>query len=121
MISRRLLMASGVASSLMPLIARAATSGISLSGTMEQGSLVIGRTAPGSKVSFDGTAVRVSPEGLFACGLDWNRTTTATVKADHADGTTESQVITPVVRQYDVQKVNGLPPNTVNPPPEVLD
>ncbi len=121
MISRRLLMASGVASSLMPLVARAATSGITLSGTMEQGSLVVGRTMPGSKVSFDGTLVRVSPDGLFACGLDWNRTTPASVKADHADGTTETQAITPVIRQYDVQKVNGLPPNTVNPPPDVLD
>ena len=37
-----------------------------------------------------------------------------------SDGTVETQSFTPSVRQYEIQHVNGLPQNTVTPPPEVL-
>ncbi|HEY0303246.1 MAG TPA: M23 family metallopeptidase, partial [Rhizomicrobium sp.] len=92
-----------------------------VNGSREQGSLIVGRAAPGARVTFDGDAINVSPEGLFACGLDWDRTKPAAIMARFADGTQTDRMITPIVRQYNVQRVNGLPQHTVTPPPEALE
>ncbi len=121
MISRRALLASGGALTVMAFSARATSSRVTLSGTMEQGSLIVGRTEPRARVLFDGDPLHVSPEGLFACGLEWNRTEAAHLSVQFADGTSESHEIAPVVRTYNVQHVNGLPPNTVTPPADVLE
>jgi murein DD-endopeptidase MepM/ murein hydrolase activator NlpD len=121
MISRRALLASGGALTVMAFSARATSSRVTLSGTMEQGSLIVGRTEPRARVLFDSDPLHVSPEGLFACGLEWNRTEAAHLSVQFADGTSESHEIAPVVRTYNVQHVNGLPPNTVTPPADVLE
>lgn len=121
MISRRLVVASGVAAFALPALARAETPRLSLTGTLEQGSLIVGRTMPGARVTFDGEAVRVSPEGIFACGLDWDRTKAARIVAGFTEVDQAVRDIVPIVRQYNVQHVNGLPPSTVSPPPDVLE
>lgn len=116
MISRRLLVASSLATVFIPIFARAATARLTLTGSMQQGGLIVGRTEPGATASFDGEALHVAPDGLFACALAWDRTTPAHVVVRYADGTAESREVAPIVRQYNVQHVNGLPPKTVNPP-----
>jgi murein DD-endopeptidase MepM/ murein hydrolase activator NlpD len=120
-ISRRSLIASSAVFATVPLIARAPAPRFSLIGTMEQGSLIVGRTEPGARVTFDDTSVRVSPEGIFACGIEWNRTRVARLSTQFPDGTSEAREITPVARTYVVQRVNGLPQNTVTPPPDMLE
>ncbi|MBS0472457.1 MAG: M23 family metallopeptidase [Proteobacteria bacterium] len=120
MISRRLLLASGLATLAIP--ARAdSSSRLILTGTMEQGSLIVGHAPPGATATFDGDAVSVSPDGLFACGFSWDRTKPADIAIRCADGTRETRTVTPIVRQYDVQRVNGLPQSTVTPSPEIID
>jgi len=121
MITRRLVVASGLAAALAPALARAATSRLSLSGSMEQGGLIVGRVEAGARVTLDDTALHVSPDGIFAFGLGWDRATPAHVAAQFADGSSDSRDVTPLVRHYDVQHVNGLPQKTVTPPPEVLE
>jgi murein DD-endopeptidase MepM/ murein hydrolase activator NlpD len=119
-ISRRRLIGSGVACAFVPAFARADGSRLTLSGTLEQGSLIIGRTASARKVTFDGTALRVSADGTFACGLEWDRTAAARIAVRYTDGTSETRDVAPVVRQYTIERVNGLPPQTVAPSPEEL-
>ena len=121
MISRRLLLATGAAAAALPSLARADNSPLVLTGSMEQGSLIVGRTAAGAKVFFDGDPVHVSPEGIFAVGLDWDRTRAARLEVRVDANAGAIRTITPVLRQYNVQHVNGLPPNTVSPPPDVLE
>lgn len=118
MISRRLLLWSGSAFATAPLLARAETSRLSLIGSLQQSSLAVG-TAKGASVTVDGKAVSVSPEGLFAFGLNFDQTKPSEVVAKFADGTSEKRDVVPVVRKYDIQKVNGLPQKYVTPPPEV--
>ena len=120
MISRRLLIGSGIAATLAPAFAHATASRLTLSGTMEQGSLIVGRTTPGTAVTFDGDPLHLSPDGLFACGLEWDRTKAAHVSAQYSDGTLDERDVTPVVRRYNIQHVNGLPPKTVSPSPEEI-
>lgn len=121
MISRRLLLAGGAALTAAPLVARACAAKLSLTGTLEQGSLVVGRTAPGAGVTLDGVNIRATPEGAFAFGLEWNRTFAARLTVQFSGGAIESRDIVPVVRQYAVENITGLPPETVTPPPDALD
>ncbi len=121
MITRRFVVGSVLASAAIAPLARAETPRLTLTGSLEQGSLIVGRTMPGAKVTFDGDAVSVSPEGIFACGLDWDRSKTARIVAGFTDVDQAIRDIVPVARQYSVQHVNGLPPSTVSPPPEVLE
>jgi murein DD-endopeptidase MepM/ murein hydrolase activator NlpD len=94
---------------------------ISFSGPLEQGSLVVGKTEAGTSVTVDNVPVRVSPQGLFAFGFEYNQTKPAKVSARFADGSTETQSITPKVRMYEIQRVSGLPEKYVTPPANVIE
>ncbi len=87
---------------------------------MEQGSLIVGHVNFLAAVRFDDTPLSVT-DGFFACGLDWDRTKPARITARLDGGSELTRDIIPVQRQYNVQHVNGLPPSTVSPPPEVLE
>ncbi|MBN9545640.1 MAG: M23 family metallopeptidase [Alphaproteobacteria bacterium] len=90
-------------------------------GAMEQGSLALGYANPKATVKIDGQAVRLSPDGVFAFGFAFDQTKPSLVEVTWSDGMIESQSYTPTVRQYEIQRVNGLPQNTVTPPPDVLE
>ena len=92
-----------------------------IKGAMEQGSLALGYADPKAIVKIDGQAVRLSPDGVFAFGFAFDQAKPSLVEVTWSDGTVESQSYTPAVRQYEIQHVNGLPQNTVTPPPEVLE
>jgi murein DD-endopeptidase MepM/ murein hydrolase activator NlpD len=94
---------------------------LSFDGSFEQGALVIGRTLPGAKAGIDGMPVRVSPGGAFAFGIAYDRIKPVHVVADFADGSSETRDIVPLVRQYQVQRIEGLPPKFVTPSPEDLE
>ena len=91
-----------------------------IKSAMEQGSLALGYTERGATVTVDGQNVRLSPDGVFAFGFAYDQTKPSTVAVTWSDGTVETQSYTPIARQYEIQHVNGLPQNTVTPPPEVL-
>jgi len=118
-ISRRAALALGAGAMLSPVLARAEADSVNLHGMMKQGSLVVGRITPGATVTLDGTGLHMSPEGVFAFGLEWNQTRAAHLEYAFADGSTLPRDIVPIVRQYDVQRVDGLPQNTVTPPPDI--
>lgn len=91
----------------------------SVTGAMEQGSLAMGSAPPGSLVALDGRPLHVTADGRFAFGFGPNQTTASLVTVRYPEGGGDSRSFTPMVRQYEIQRVNGLPQNTVTPPPEV--
>lgn len=124
MIARRAFLGSAAAFAAAPLFAPrkvwAAGSRLRFSGAKEQGGLVIGHAQPGARVSVDGAAVNVSPEGLFAFGFAYNATKPARITATFADGTKQRADVSPVTREYEIQRINGLPSKYVSPPEDVL-
>jgi murein DD-endopeptidase MepM/ murein hydrolase activator NlpD len=90
-----------------------------LAGAMEQGSLVSGDAPPGSLVVLDGRPLAVTPDGHFVFGFDFDQIKPALVTVRYPDGGGDSRSFTPKPRQYEIQRVNGLPQATVTPPPEV--
>jgi murein DD-endopeptidase MepM/ murein hydrolase activator NlpD len=120
MIERRAFLAGAAALASLPLPAFAQSSRIALSGAMEQGSLCVGKTDAGAKITIDAIPVRVSPQGLFAFGFNYNQLKSSVIVARFADGTSETKNAQPTMRNYEIQRINGLPEKMVTPPPDVL-
>jgi murein DD-endopeptidase MepM/ murein hydrolase activator NlpD len=122
MITRRHVIATGLAAAAFaPTLLRAASARVTLTGSMEQGGLVVGRAEAGAKAVLDGDPLHVSPQGVFAFGLGWDQTRTSHLALTFADGSSEGRDVVPTARQYSVQRVNGLPQSTVTPPPEIVE
>jgi len=91
---------------------------VELEGEWRQGNVIIGRVAPGSTVSFNGRALRVSPEGMFVIGLDRDEPPKARLTVAHPGVATDRRGFDVAPRTYDIQRLDGLPPDQVTPPPE---
>ena len=89
-------------------------------GNFKQGSFILGKTDPNSKVFIDDRKVRVSNDGYFAFGLDRDRKNNVLIKIINKK---ETKLIEKKVfkRKYKIQRIDGLPPKQVTPPPEVFD
>ena len=84
-----------------------------------QGALVTGRADPGSRVAFEGRAIRVAPDGLFVFGLGRDATQ-ATLTVTAPNGTRTERRISVAPREWDIQHLQGLPPRMVTPDAEAM-
>ena len=89
-------------------------------GKFKQGSFILGKTNPKSKVIIDNRKIRVSKDGYFAFGLDRDRKNNVIIKIKENGKlkTFEKKVFK---REYKIQRIDGLPPKHVTPPPEVFE
>jgi murein DD-endopeptidase MepM/ murein hydrolase activator NlpD len=101
------------------LAAVASADDLKLDGSLQQGGLVIGKVAPGARVALDGKPVRVTPAGQFVIGFDRDARPQAQLEVSR-DGHTTVRKLAIGRRSYDVQRVTGVPQQTVEPPSEVL-
>jgi murein DD-endopeptidase MepM/ murein hydrolase activator NlpD len=88
---------------------------LALSGSFVQGGLVTGKSVSGASVTIDGVPVRVSEEGLFLIGFGRDHAATSLVKVVYADGRVESQTLKVEKRDYNIQRIDGLPKRKVTP------
>jgi len=86
-----------------------------LDGRLMQGAMIIGDTAPGAQVDLDGIPVMVDREGGFVFGFDRDYPENAELKVTFADGSTETWALTVAQRDYDIQRIDGLPDAKVTP------
>ncbi|HLY04769.1 MAG TPA: M23 family metallopeptidase [Rhizomicrobium sp.] len=121
MMERRAFLATSLASVVFAGKAVSQASRLSFSGSLEQGSLIVGKAGPGARVAIDGASVHVSPAGDFAFGFAFDQTKATRVDVHFADGSRETHDVLPVARHYEVQSITGLPEKFVTLPPEVLE
>jgi biotin carboxyl carrier protein len=88
-------------------------------GTVSQGELVVGHAEPRSKITISGRAVRVSDDGTFAFGVSRDEAGPLTLKVIWFDGVQESINLQVMPRDWPIERINGVPPATVNPPPAI--
>ncbi len=93
---------------------------ISLDGPLVQGGLLCGKAPPGTRIEKDGTPVRVSESGVFLLGFGRDHPAESRLKVISADGTEETRVLEIARREYDIQRIDGLPPQKVEPSEEDL-
>lgn len=110
-----------LASVLVALASASQAATLTLDGPLEQGALLRGAAEPGARVNFDGHTVRVAPDGRFILGLSRDSPAEAVLSLTDAAGVTERRTLKIEKRQYDIQHINGLPPEQVTPNPELLE
>ncbi len=118
--TRGILRASAAALLVMLLATPGRAGALRLDGDAIQGGLINGHADPGARVLFNGKPVRVSPQGQFVIGFGRTAPPKATVAVTFADGRSETKVINVEQREYDVQRIDGLPPRKVTPTAEDL-
>lgn len=107
---------------LLAFFAQPALAGaLALDGALEQGGLVHGRTEPGARVTLDGRAVRVAPDGGFIFGFGRDAPGQARLDVVFADGSSTHRDLKVAARQYDIQRINGLPAQQVTPDAATLE
>ena len=112
----------GAAWALLLLLAAApAIAGVTLQGEPKQGGLVLGSVEPGTRVELDGAPVRVSAEGRFLLGFGRDHEPVSRLELTYPDGRKETRRLDVAQREYQIQRIDGLPPRKVTPKPEDLE
>ncbi len=89
--------------------------------SVSQGAMVIGKVPPGSRVSYGGRELRVSGYGSVVLGVGRDETGPLQVQVQRPDGGRQTQTIAVAPRDWPIERVNGVPPKTVNPPPAIAE
>lgn len=89
-----------------------------LKGELKQGSMVVGKTEPGYRVEFNGEAVKVAENGYFVIGFPREADPEYQLTVIDTDGQSHNRNLEVASRQYNIQRVDGLPQQTVTPDPE---
>lgn len=98
-----------------PHNAASATAGIELGETLMPGGMMIGKAPAGSKVEIDGLAIRVSDDGRFIFGAGRDAEGGIEVVINSPDGQRLEQRVAILDRDYDIQRIDGLPTRKVDP------
>lgn len=93
---------------------------VEFEGEAVQGGLVIGNAPEGSSVSVDGNPVTVDGEGRFLVAFTREQTGPSQVEVVHPSGTRIERQLVPDPREFDIQRIDGLPQDQVTPPESVL-
>jgi len=92
---------------------------VELAGSLVQGGLVWGAVAPGSRVALDGEALDVLADGTVFAGFGRDAAATAELVVVGED--TCRQTLQVARRDYNIQRVEGVPQQTVTPSAEDLE
>jgi murein DD-endopeptidase MepM/ murein hydrolase activator NlpD len=95
--------------------------GIVFPTSVSQGAMVLGKVPAGSKVRYAGRELRVTPYGsvVFGVGRDETGPLQVDVQAPNAPAREIAIAVTP--RDWPVERINGVPPATVNPPKAIAE
>ena len=91
---------------------------LQLQGAARQGGVIFGQTTPGAKVVHDGEKVPVSKDGHFVIGFTREAPAESRLEIQYPDGSRRIEKLSVAQREYDIQRIDGLPPRKVTPKPE---
>ena len=94
---------------------------LELEGHKTQGGLLIGHTVPGTRLEYGERTLHVSPDGVFIIGFGRDAELKQSIRLAGPDGKSETQVFDLAGREYEVQHLDGLPPEKVTPPRKEWD
>jgi len=91
-------------------------------GQFVQGGIVFGQTEPGSSILLDGKPIdTIGPDGAFILGFPRDYEGPAKLTLRKADGAVEEYAYDIGDREFDIQRIDGLPPKMVTPDPKVME
>lgn len=98
----------------------AAAGDVTLKGPAVQGGLIQGKAEPGSRVFQDGEPVRVDEKGRFLIAFAYDAGPRSEIKVVSPSGAVSVTPLDVKAREFEVQRIDGLPPSQVTPGPEDL-
>ena len=110
-----------LALAMLILAGNAATALDIFTGHATQGGMVIIKTDPLANLTIDDQALAVSENGFAVIGFHRDDIAPVDVIAIYPDGRHDTLTITPIPREFNEQRIDGLPQNMVTPPQDVLD
>ena len=87
--------------------------------SVSQGALVFGKVPPGSKVDYAGRELRVSGYGTVVFGVGRDEKGPLQIGIKRPDGIRDAAQIVVTARDWPLEYINGVPPKTINPPPDI--
>lgn len=105
--------------SLLALADDSETQALQLTGEWLPGAMLIGRTVPGTRVYFESRELKVDAAGRFVVGLDRDAGGSVSLTLENGNDK-RTHHYTVAKREYDIQRIEGVPQETVTPPKEVL-
>lgn len=88
---------------------------------VRQGALVLGKVPAGSRVEYGGRVLRSTGYGTVAFGVGRNETGPLLVAVTRPDGSRTDARIAVDPRDWPEQRIDGVPPATVDPPPAIAE
>lgn len=90
-----------------------------LPARVEQGALVTGHTSPDCTVLHAGKPLRVGPDGTFVFGVGRDATGPLKIVVACPHGGRHTRTIKVIERDWPTERIQGVPPKTVRPPPAI--
>ncbi|NKI34042.1 M23 family metallopeptidase [Wenzhouxiangella sp. XN79A] len=106
---------------LLALVSAAASAALTLDGEPVQGALLIGHAPPDHDVVLDGEPLLRTSDGSFLVGFARDDTEPRRLVVTAPDGERIERVLRPADREFDIQRIDGLPPSQVTPDPEAME
>jgi len=114
-LSRRAVLAALPLSAALTTTVRAAAPGLSLTGKFVQGGYAVGRSTPRALIDVDGLALTTaSANGWFVIGFDRDAPPQSRLTVTTADGSASDERAI-AIGDFDIQRIDGLPPEQVTP------
>ncbi len=92
---------------------------ITFPASVEQGSMVIGRVPPGSQVRVAGHTLRVTGYGTVVFGVGRDAQGAQSIEIVTPDGRQQQASVAITPRDWPIERIDGVPPKTVSPPPKI--
>ncbi len=89
---------------------------LALRDDVTQGAMVRGATSAGAAVTMNGQSLPVSAEGAFVFAVARAFEGDVTLRATDVDGSTAELIVPVANREFEVQRIDGLPQDKVTPP-----
>lgn len=103
----------------MALPVGAAEGDVVLPAHVQQGAMVIGKVPPRSRVVYDGRRLAVTDYGTIVFGIGRDAHGDARVEVTPPDSETRELSVAIRPRDWPLERISGVPPETVSPPPAV--
>jgi len=110
-----------IAQTVAPATPPSGEDGVVFPASASQGALVFGKVPSGSVVRYAERELRPTPYGTVVFGVDRQEVGPLRLEVLRPDGTTVMETIAVDARDWPLERVDGVPPKTVNPPPAIAE
>jgi len=91
-----------------------------IQGDWQQGAVIRGKVEPGSELYHDERRLRLSEQGEFVLGLDRDAPERISLKVIDPEGQAQEHQFEVAKRDYQIQRIEGVPQSTVTPNAEQI-